>query len=118
MEIVHPKVADGVRRVAVEVDQRLEAVLLAAVEQPINRALLVSLAVVLKEVLEEVAADDLPATVAFAAQRPGDEVQIFFQRVRTVGGFQPVAQAGNDVVLQILFVGDGQNAVPVGQRCV
>ena len=71
---------------------------------------------VFEEVLEEVVADDLPAAVALAAQCTGDEVQIFFQRVRTVGGFQPVAQAGNDVVLQILFVGDGQNAVPVGQE--
>lgn len=70
VEIVHPEVADGVRRVAVEVDQRLEAVLLATVEQPVNRALLVGLAVILKKVLEEVAADDLPAAVALARPAP------------------------------------------------
>ena len=111
VEVIHTEIADGVRRVAVEVDQRLEAVLLAAVEQPVDRALLVGLAVILEKVLEEVAADDLPAAVPLAAQRPGDEVQIFFQRVRAVGGFQPAAQAGDDVVLQILFVGDGQDAI-------
>ena len=38
------------------VDERLEAVLLAGVEQPVDRALLVRLAVVLEELLEEVAA--------------------------------------------------------------
>ena len=61
VEIVHAEVADGVRRVAVEVDQRLEAVLLAAVKQPVDRALLVDFAVVFEEVLEKVVADDLPA---------------------------------------------------------
>ena len=47
VEVVHPEVADGVRRVAVEVDQRLEAVLLAAVKEPVDGPLLVGFAVVL-----------------------------------------------------------------------
>lgn len=68
VEVVHTEVADGVRRVAVEVDQRLEAVLLAAVKQPVDRPLLVNLAVILEEVLEEIAADDLPAAVALGAE--------------------------------------------------
>ena len=116
MEVVHAEVADGVRRVAVEVDQRLEAVLLAAVKQPVDRALLVGLAVVFEEILEEVVSDDLPAAVALAAQRPGDEVQIFFQRVRAVGGFQPIAQAGDNIVFHVLFISDGQDAVPIRQE--
>ena len=66
---------------------------------------------VFEEILEEVVADDLPAAVALAAQRPGDEVQIFFQRVRAVDCFQPIAQAGDNIVFQILFVGDGDNAI-------
>ena len=73
-----------------EVDQRLEAVLLAAVKQPVNRALLVGLTVVFEEILEEAAADDLPAAASLAAQCPGDEVQIFFQRVCAIDGFQPI----------------------------
>ena len=68
---------------------------------------------VFEEVLEEVAADNLSAAVALAAQRPGDEVQIFFQRVRAVGSFQPIAQAGDDVIFQILFVGDGKDIICV-----
>ena len=66
---------------------------------------------VFEEVLEEIAADDLPAAARLAAQRPGDEVQIFFQRVRAIDGFQPVTQAGDNIVFQILFVGDGDNAI-------
>ena len=93
VEIVHAEIADGVRRVAVEVDQRLEAVLLAAVKQPVNRAFLVGLAVVFEKVLEEVVADDLATAVALSAQCICNEVQIFFQRVRAIGNFQPVTQA-------------------------
>ena len=96
-----------------QVDQRLEAVLLAAVEQPVDGALLVGLAVVFEEVPEEVAADDLPTAVPLAAQCPGDEVQIFFQRVLPVGGFQPATQAGDNIVFQILFVGDGDNTISI-----
>ena len=107
VEVIHTKVADGVWRVAVEVDQRLEAILFAAVKQPVDRSLLVGLAMVFEEVLEEVVADDFPAAIALTAQRPGDEVQIFFQRVRAVDCFQPIAQAGDNIVFQILFVGDG-----------
>lgn len=113
VKVVHAQIADGVRRVAVEIDQRLEAVLLAAVEQPVDGALLVGLAVVFEEVPEEVAADDLPTAVPLAAQRPGDEVQIFFQRVLPVGGFQPATQAGDNIVFQILFVGDGDNTISI-----
>ena len=75
MEVVHAEIADGVRRIAMEVNQRLEAVLLAAVKQPVNRALLVGLAVVFEKVLEKVVADDFSAAVALAAQRPGNEVR-------------------------------------------
>ena len=53
VEVVHAEIADGVRRIAVEINQRLEAVLLAAVKQPVNRALLVGLAVVFEKILEE-----------------------------------------------------------------
>lgn len=87
VEVVHPQLADGVRRVAVEIDQRLEAVLLAAVEQPVDGALLVDFAVVGEEVLQEIIADDLPAGIASAAQGLGDEFQVLLQRVRAVDFF-------------------------------
>ena len=116
MEVVHTEVSNGVRRVAVEINQRLKAILLTAVEQPVNRPLLVNLAVILEEVLEEIITDDLPAAVAFTAQRSGDEVQIFLQRVRAVDGFQPAAQAGNNIVPQILFIRNGNDAIHIREE--
>ena len=45
------------------------------------------------------------------AKRFGDEVQIVLQRFLAVDHAQPAAQAGDNIVPQILFVGDGQDAV-------
>ena len=84
VKVVHAEVADGVRRVAMEVDQGLEAVLLTAVKQPVDRALLVNFAVILEEVLEEIAADDLPAGAALIAKGFCDVIEVCFQRVSTV----------------------------------
>ena len=51
MYIVGADAGDGVRAVAVQVDQALEAVFLAGIEQPVNRALLVDFAVVGVEIV-------------------------------------------------------------------
>lgn len=72
MYIVGADAGDGVRRIAVHIDERLESVLLAAVEEPIDGPLLVGLAVVGIEVIEEIAADHVPGRT-FAAQGVGNE---------------------------------------------
>ena len=74
VEIIHADIADGVRRVAMKIDQRLKAVLLAAVKQPVNRAFLIGFAVILEKVLKEVVADAFPAAVSLTTQRIRDEV--------------------------------------------
>ena len=56
VQVVDTQVADGIRRVAVQVNQCLEAVLLATVKQPVDRTLAgtgnrVSLAVILEEIV-------------------------------------------------------------------
>ena len=112
VHIVRADAGDGVRLVAVHVDQRLETVLLATVEQPVDGALLVNLQMIFVEVIQEVIPDDL-AWGAFAAQRVRNEPQVFFQRVRAVDGLEPVDEHGHDVVGEILVIGDGQNAVLV-----
>ena len=68
---------------------------------------------ILEEIVQEIVADDLPAGAALIAQCLGNVIQVCFQRVRTVHHLQPVAQAGNDVVLQILLVGNGDHVVHI-----
>ena len=118
MQVVDAQVSDGIRRVAVQVDQCLEAVLLAAVKQPVDRTLAgtsdrVCLAVILEEVVQEVIADDLPAGTALIAKGFCDIVEVCFQRIGTEHHFQPCAQARYDIIVQIFFIGDGNNIVGI-----
>ena len=59
VDIIGADAGDGVPTVAVEVNQALEAVLLAAVEEPVDRAFLVDFAMVGKEIIDEIIADNL-----------------------------------------------------------
>ena len=101
-----------------QVNQCLEAVLLATVKQPVDRTLAgtgnrVSLAVILEEIVQEVIADDLPAGAALIAKGFCDIVEVYFQRISTVHHFQPCTQARYDIIVQIFFIGDGDNIVSI-----
>ena len=118
MQVVNPQVADGIRCVAVQINQRLKAVLLAAVKQPVNRTPAgagdrVGLAVILEEIVQEVVADDLPAGTALIAKGFCDVIEVCLQRIRAVHRFQPCAQAGDDIIVQIFLIGDGDNIISI-----
>ena len=118
MQVVDAQVSDGIRRVAVQVDQCLKAVLLATVKQPVDRTLArtsdrVGLAVILEEIVQEVIADDLPAGAALIAKSFCDIIEVCFQRIGTVHRFQPIAQARYDIIVQIFFIGDGDNIISI-----
>ena len=117
-QVINTQIADGIWCVAVQVDQRLKAVLLAAVKQPVDRTLAgagnrVSLAVILEEIVQEVVADDLPAGAALIAEGFCDIIEVCFQRIGTVHRFQPIAQARYDIIVQIFLIGDGDNIVGI-----
>ena len=118
VQVVDTQVADGIRRVAVQVNQCLEAILLAAVKQPVDRTLAgardrVGLAVILEEIVQEVVADDLPAGAALIAKGFCDIIEVRFQRICTVHHLQPVAQARYDVIVQIFFICNGDDVIGV-----
>ena len=73
MHIIGTDTSNGVRLIAVHINQSLKTVLLAAVKQPVNRTFLVNFAVVGVEVIQEVVSDDL-SRLTLAAQRIGDEL--------------------------------------------
>ena len=67
-----------------------------------------------EKVLQEIVPDDLAGGRSLVPQGLGDKVQILLQRVRAVDHPQPLAQTGDDVVLQIRLVGEGEDVVGVG----
>ena len=83
MHIIGTDARNGIRLVAVQVNQALEAIFLTAVKQPVDGALLVNLAVVGIEIVQEVVADDL-FRLPLAAQCVCNKAQIIFQRAVTV----------------------------------
>ena len=92
VQVVDTQVSDGIRRVPVQVDQCLEAVLFAAVKQPVDRTLAgasdrVGLAVIFEEIVQEVVADNLPAGAALIAEGFCDIIKVCFQRISTVNRF-------------------------------
>ena len=113
VDIVGAQAGQQVALVAVQVDQRLETVLFAGVEQPVDGAFLVGLAVVGVKIVQEIAADDLPRR-ALAAQRVGDKAEVFFQRVVAVNHADELDKAGDDVVGKIFVVTDGDDVVRIG----
>ena len=125
VQVVDTQVANGIRRVAVQINQCLEAVLLAAVKQPVDRTLAgtgdrVCLAVIPEEVVQEVVADNLPAGAALIAKGFCDIIEVFFQRICTINRFQPCTQARNDIIVQIIFIGDRNDIVYIwliGKPC-
>lgn len=83
VDIIGTDACNGIRLVAVQVDQALEAIFLTTVKQPVDGALLINLAVVGIEIVQEVVADDL-LRLSFAAQCVCNKAQIIFQRAVTV----------------------------------
>ena len=97
------------------IDQRLEAVLLAAVEEPVDRTLLIGFQMVGIEVIQEVAADDL-AGRTFAAESVSDKLEVFFQRLTAVDGFYPLYKASCDVIIEVVIVADRDDIVRVDRE--
>ena len=110
VDIVGAHTGDGVRLVAVHINQSLEAVLFAAVEEPVDGAFLVDLQVVGVEVVQEVAADDV-ARGALTAEGVGDEAQVLLQRLGTEDGFHPLDEATGHIVVKVFIVADGDDII-------
>ena len=101
--------------IAVHIDQSLEAILLAAVKEPVDRTLLIGFQVVGIEVIQEVAADDLTRRT-LAVKRICDKLEVFFQRFLAVDGFDPLHKTSSNVIVKILVIADGDDIVRVDRE--
>ena len=97
------------------VNKTLETVLLTAVEQPVDGALLIRLAVVLKEVLQKVAANHL-ARGSPAAKGLGNKREVLLEGLLAIHRAHKVDKVAHDVVVKVLVVGDGQHVIGIGHK--
>ena len=51
---------------------------------------------------------------AGAAEAVGNELQVLLERLRAVCHFEELTEHGHDVVLEVLVVRNGENAVAIG----
>ena len=112
VDIVGTHPGQQVPLVAVEVDEGLEAVFLATVKEPVDGPFLIGLAVVGKEVVDEVRPDNLSGG-ALPAQSIGDEFQVFLQGVLAVDHPDEVHELAGEVVFEVVVVADGENIVGI-----
>ena len=103
MYIVGAQTGEKIALVTVHIAQRLEPVLLSAVKQPVDRALLIGFQMVSIEVIQEVAADHL-AGRTLAAERVSDELEVFFQRLFAVDGLYPLHKPSGDVIVEVVII--------------
>ena len=95
--------------------QCLEAVLLAAVKEPVDWTLLIGFQMVGIEVIQEVAADHL-AGRTLAAECIGDKLEVFFQRVITISLTNKLDKTSGNVIVKILVIADGNYVVGVRRK--
>ena len=87
------------------IDECLEAVLFAAVEEPIDRTLLIDFQVIGIEVVDEVAAYHFTRRT-LAAESVSDELEVFFQSFAAIDGFYPLHKAAGNVIIYVNAVFD------------
>lgn len=118
VQVVGADKTGGVGVVAVHIDQRLEAVLLAAVVQPVDGAFLVDFYMVGVEAVQEIVADDGAGAGALGAEGLGDERKVLFQIILPKSFFNPRHEKAGEVIGEIFFIGDGDDVVGIGGESV
>ena len=115
MHIVGTDTGNGVRLIAVHIDQRLEAVLFSTVKQPVNRAFLINLAVVGVEVAQEVIPNHV-LRLPLATEGIRNEFQIFVQRICAVDGFHQLHEQTDNIILEIFIIANRDNVILIRSK--
>lgn len=113
VDVVRPHTSEGVFIVAVEVDQRLEAVLLPGIKEPVDRTLLVTLAMVGVEVIEEVITDHLTGKPLAAGETISNEQEIIHKVLLAKGCGEPCTEAVYNIVLEVFIITNGNDGILV-----
>ena len=115
MHIVGTNTSNGIRLIAVHIDQRLKAVLFAAVKQPVNRAFLINLAVVRVEVAQEVIPNYI-FRLTLATKGIRNEFQIFVQCICTVNSFHKFHEQTDNIILKVFIVANRNDVILIRSK--
>ena len=110
MHIIGTDTGNGVRLIAVHIDQCLKTIFLAAVKQPINRAFLIHLAMIFIKIIQEIIPNYI-FRLTFAAQSIGNEFQILVQSFCTVDPFHKFYKTTDNIILKIFVVTNWDNVI-------
>ena len=97
------------------VDERLEPVLLAGIELPVDRTLLVRLAVVGEEFLKEIRANDL-ARRPLPSESVSDESQVLLQGFVAVHDAHEFDELPDDIVVEVFIIRYRKHVVGIGHE--
>ena len=103
MDVIGTDTGDGIRLIAVHIEQTFETVLFTGIEQPVDRAFLVNFQMVGIETVQEVIPDHFTGD-ASAAQRVGDKSEIRLQRITAVNRAHKVHKARDNIAGKIFIV--------------
>ena len=112
MYIIGAQTGEKIALISVHIAQCFETVLLTAVKEPVDRALLIGFQVVGIEVVQEVAANHF-AGRTLAAQRVGNKLEVFFQRIIAVDLADKLHETSGNIIVKILIIADGDDIVAV-----
>ena len=115
MHIISTNTGNGVRLIAVHINQSLKAVLFATVKQPVNRAFLINLAMVRIKVAQEVIPNHI-FRLTFAAQSIRNEFQVFVQSICTINGFHELHEQTNNIILEVFIVANWDNVILIRSK--
>ncbi len=115
MHIIGTDTGNGVRLIAVHIDQCLEAVLFTAVKQPVDRTFLVNLAMVGIKIIQEVIANHI-LRLTFSAQCIGNEIQVFVQCLCTIDCFHKLYEQTDNIILKIFIIANRDDVVLISRE--
>ena len=115
MHIVGANTSNGVRLIAVHINQSLKAILFAAVKQPVNRTFLINLAMVRIEITQEIIPNYI-LRLTFTAEGIRNEFQVFIQRVCTVNSFHKLHEQTNNIILKVFIIANRDNVILIRSK--
>jgi len=115
MHIIGTNTGNGVRLIAVHINQSLKAIFLTTVKQPVNGTFLINLAMVRIELIQEVIPNHI-LRLTLAAQSVSNEFQVFIQCICTVNSFHKFHEQTDNIILKVFIIANRDNVILIRSK--